>query len=259
MGLTTILRRVAKLEYSTVRLPFTLVDKYIVGRYWDDEAGARLNFERLLGSLDQFAARLLGDEGISRLGHALRRRTDVPVKARELDWKAQAYRAQLDETLPARRSEGLPVGQETREDVADKSAAGHEQGHTQHTCGEAGAQATAETSPAGHAAGPHAASKHDTSIKPAADTSTADVTFTLPPQVQADTVALCGDFDEWSADSIMLERDSHDYWRVTIPLERGHTYRYRYLLDGERWENSWQADGYVRNSYGSDDSVICVK
>jgi hypothetical protein len=34
--------------------------------------------------------------------------------------------------------------------------------------------------------------------------------------------------------------------------------RFRYLLDGERWENDWTADAYVPNSFGSDDSVVEV-
>ena len=99
--------------------------------------------------------------------------------------------------------------------------------------------------------------KPDLSVKPAAD-STVDVTFTLPAEVQADSVALCGEFNEWSAENIRLERDGDGSWRATVALEPGHSYRYRYLLDGERWENAWQADGYVLNSYGSDDSIVRV-
>ena len=34
--------------------------------------------------------------------------------------------------------------------------------------------------------------------------------------------------------------------------------RYRYLLDGSRWENDWSADEYVPNGYGSDDSVLVI-
>ncbi len=34
--------------------------------------------------------------------------------------------------------------------------------------------------------------------------------------------------------------------------------RFRYLLDGERWENDWAADGYVPNPFGSEDSLLEV-
>lgn len=89
-------------------------------------------------------------------------------------------------------------------------------------------------------------------------TGTVDVTFTLPADVRADSVALCGDFNDWSAGSIMLEQAGDGSWQVTVPLEPGRSYRYRYLLDGERWENAWQADRYAPNAYGSSDSVVVV-
>jgi len=45
---------------------------------------------------------------------------------------------------------------------------------------------------------------------------------------------------------------------LTISLKPGRRYRFRYLLDGERWENDWAADAYVSNPFGSDDSVVEV-
>jgi hypothetical protein len=38
----------------------------------------------------------------------------------------------------------------------------------------------------------------------------------------------------------------------------GRAYRFRYLLDGVRWENDWHADDYVLNVHGSHDSVVIV-
>jgi len=88
--------------------------------------------------------------------------------------------------------------------------------------------------------------------------STVGVAFTLPADVDADSVALCGDFNDWSAEATALERGDDGTWQVAIPLEPGRSYRYRYLLDGERWENG-QADRYEPNPYGSVDSVIVVE
>jgi 1,4-alpha-glucan branching enzyme len=88
---------------------------------------------------------------------------------------------------------------------------------------------------------------------------TVEVTFTLPADVGADSVVLCGEFNEWSTEDIRLERADDGSWRATIALEPGRTYRYRYVLDGQRWENAWQADGYVPNPYGSDDSLVVVE
>jgi hypothetical protein len=45
---------------------------------------------------------------------------------------------------------------------------------------------------------------------------------------------------------------------VTVSLNTEQSYRYRFLLDGSRWENDWAADNYVTNSYGTEDSLIQV-
>ena len=87
---------------------------------------------------------------------------------------------------------------------------------------------------------------------------TVPVTFTLPSEVGAGDVALCADFNNWTAGSIPLSRGGDGAWQVTVPLEPGNTYRFRYLLDGQRWENAWQADRYEPNPFGSDNSVVIV-
>ena len=87
---------------------------------------------------------------------------------------------------------------------------------------------------------------------------TVPVTFTLPAEVGAADVALCGDFNNWDTGPIPLIRETDGEWQVTVPLAPGGIYRYRYLLDGERWENAWDADRYEPNPYGSDNSVVIV-
>jgi 1,4-alpha-glucan branching enzyme len=94
--------------------------------------------------------------------------------------------------------------------------------------------------------------------KKAAQPTTMKVTFTLPKEVEGKTVTLCGEFNEWSPDSIPLKRGRDRAWKATVVLDRGRSYRYRYLIDGERWENAWQADAYVPNPFGGEDSIIVV-
>ena len=43
---------------------------------------------------------------------------------------------------------------------------------------------------------------------------------------------------------------------ATVSLQANQSYRFRYLLDGKRWENDPEANRYVPNDYGSDDSVV---
>ena len=45
---------------------------------------------------------------------------------------------------------------------------------------------------------------------------------------------------------------------LTIPLDVGRTYRFKYLIDAQRWENDWAADGYENNEYGNEDSLVVV-
>jgi len=75
MNLFTISRSMAKLEYTAVRLPFTLLDERTVSRYWHDQGLFRLGLQRFLGSVDELAGWLLADDDISRRGQALTRRT----------------------------------------------------------------------------------------------------------------------------------------------------------------------------------------
>jgi 1,4-alpha-glucan branching enzyme len=82
------------------------------------------------------------------------------------------------------------------------------------------------------------------------------VTFTLPAEIDASEIALCGEFNNWSSEDIKLARTKTGEWQTTVDLVSGQVYRFRYLLDGQRWENAWNADNYVRNPYGGDDSVI---
>ena len=81
------------------------------------------------------------------------------------------------------------------------------------------------------------------------------VRFWLPAGVKADTIALVGDFNDWSTDATMMERTSDGDFAVEVELQTGRAYRYRFLIDGDRWENDWNADYYAANGFGTDDSV----
>ena len=93
-------------------------------------------------------------------------------------------------------------------------------------------------------------------IKSKGPKGTATVTFSLDPEVGAGTAAVCGEWDGWSTDANVMRRDDAGGFSLSIYLEPGRAYRFRYLLDGERWENDWDADAYVANGFGEDDSVV---
>ena len=93
-------------------------------------------------------------------------------------------------------------------------------------------------------------------IKSMAAKDKASVTFTVDPGVGARTAAVCGEWNEWSADADVMRRDAEGGFSLTVGLDAGRAYRFRYLLDGQRWDNDWAADAYVRNDFGGDDSVV---
>jgi len=67
---------------------------------------------------------------------------------------------------------------------------------------------------------------------------------------------VCGEWNDWSADAAVMRRDAGGGFSLTVDLDAGRAYRFRYLLDGQRWDNDWAADAYVRNDFGGDDSVV---
>jgi len=230
MDPVTISRRIAKPRYAAIRRPFALFDDRLLARYWNGDAILRSGFGRLLGWMDWFAGWLLADDTISQRGRDLLGRTGPTSGA----WEQTAR-----EQTAARAEEGS----QHVPGAADAPA-------------ETGQPAAAELARHGLAARKPAA-QPGTSAEPAA-ARTVDVTFTLPGEVGAGNVVLCGDFNDWSAGNIALQRGSDGAWQVTLPLEPGRSYRYRYLLDGERWENAWQADWYEPNAFGSTNSVVIV-
>jgi 1,4-alpha-glucan branching enzyme len=85
------------------------------------------------------------------------------------------------------------------------------------------------------------------------------VTFDLPAEVNAQTACLCGEFNDWDQSSHPMKRAKDGSFSLTISIKPGRQYRYRYLLDGERWENDWAADSYAPNALGSEDSVVNIE
>jgi 1,4-alpha-glucan branching enzyme len=84
----------------------------------------------------------------------------------------------------------------------------------------------------------------------------ANVTFTVDPRVGARAAAVCGEWNDWAADADVMRRDAEGGFSLTVGLDAGRAYRFRYLLDGQRWDNDWAADAYQPNGFGGDDSVV---
>lgn len=85
------------------------------------------------------------------------------------------------------------------------------------------------------------------------------VTFKLPTQVAGEAGAVClvGEFNGWHTAATPMRKLKSGDFTVTLDLETGREYQFRYLIDGDRWENDEAADGYVPSAYpGVDNSVV---
>ena len=88
------------------------------------------------------------------------------------------------------------------------------------------------------------------------------VTFELPKAAVAGAKQVCviGDFNDWREEAgIPLKRQKDGRFAVTLELGVGRAYRFRYLIDGQRWENDWAADRYETAKIGgAENSVVQV-
>ena len=87
-----------------------------------------------------------------------------------------------------------------------------------------------------------------------------NVTFRLPQEAAPDAVSvnLVGEFNDWSLTNTPMKKLKNGTFKVTVKLSCGNQYKFRYLIDSNRWENDWCADKYAPNAFGGEDSVINI-
>ncbi len=82
------------------------------------------------------------------------------------------------------------------------------------------------------------------------------VTFKLPKGLDAATVALLGDFNEWKPEAHPLKARKDGSWSTTVSLKASQEYRFRYLVDGQEWVNDEGVDHLVPNRFGGQDGLL---
>lgn len=71
------------------------------------------------------------------------------------------------------------------------------------------------------------------------------------------TVHLVGDFNSWDESSMPMKKQKDGTYKISLNLAVEGQYQFRYLLDGERWENDWEADEYITSPFpGIENSVV---
>jgi 1,4-alpha-glucan branching enzyme len=86
------------------------------------------------------------------------------------------------------------------------------------------------------------------------------VTFTVPAEAasEAKKVALVGEFNGWNPEeAIALKKQKDGSFKASLELGAGE-YQFRYILDGEKWENDWEADKYVPAGVDATENSVVV-
>ena len=85
-------------------------------------------------------------------------------------------------------------------------------------------------------------------------------TFTFPVEAAptAETIEILGDFNNWK-EGVKMKKQKNGIFKATVELKTGKEYQFRYLIDGETWENDWEADKYIATPYGDENSVIIAE
>ena len=86
-------------------------------------------------------------------------------------------------------------------------------------------------------------------------------TFSLPKEAVTDAqeVVLLGEFNNWNTEKpVVMKKQKDGSFATTLDLEIGRAYQFRYLINGNVWENDWAADDYVPSVFGVYNSVVVV-
>ncbi|WP_440056501.1 isoamylase early set domain-containing protein (plasmid) [Pseudoalteromonas sp. T1lg65] len=82
----------------------------------------------------------------------------------------------------------------------------------------------------------------------------AEVTFSFE-HPEATKVELVGDFTDWRpVEMKFVKKDRVFKSKHRLPAD--NRFHFRYLIDGQYWDNDAKADGYVPNGFGEDNSVV---
>lgn len=69
------------------------------------------------------------------------------------------------------------------------------------------------------------------------------VRFHVPATLGAQVAEVAGDFSAWAP--LAMVRDVTGAFHLVVQLDRGRRWRYRFVLDGDRWINDPAAHAFV--------------
>lgn len=82
----------------------------------------------------------------------------------------------------------------------------------------------------------------------------AEVTFEFN-RSDVKSAKLLGDFNDWQAIEMKFNKKTKSF-KAKVRLPKSKDFHFRYLLNETEWENDYQADQYLPNGFGSDNSIV---
>ena len=84
---------------------------------------------------------------------------------------------------------------------------------------------------------------------------TAALEFFAP---EANTVAVAGDFNGWDIQADMLAKSEAGWWKTRLELAPGR-YRYRFIVNGEQWNEDPENPNKEPNEFASYNSILEIR
>jgi 1,4-alpha-glucan branching enzyme len=82
------------------------------------------------------------------------------------------------------------------------------------------------------------------------------VSFVLPYSEGQPQVSVVGDFNQWDQASHRLTKRNNGTCSVSLLLDAGQRYRFRYYSEDGRWFNDETADEYEASEHGSENCIL---
>jgi 1,4-alpha-glucan branching enzyme len=73
---------------------------------------------------------------------------------------------------------------------------------------------------------------------------------------EANEATLVGDFNNWKEDVTPMQKLKSGDFTVTLELSQNQSFQFRYLVNKSVWMNDEEADGYIPNAFGEENSVV---
>ncbi|MDC0611948.1 isoamylase early set domain-containing protein [Vibrio sp.] len=82
-----------------------------------------------------------------------------------------------------------------------------------------------------------------------------EVTFELEVPESSSKVSIVADFLDWQPEP-MKKIAKSSMFKFKTRLPKDGEFQFRYLLDGQQWVNDPNADNYIPNGFGEDNSLV---